>query len=188
MWHTFFVMSGIEDQVVFFLQKQVRLLNIEVPHELFYPTRKLAHFDHGAKTIVTRALFPGYMFLKADDTSYFRKMMRVSTKYLTMLRDADLSFETMKQNEIDAILRLLNDWGEIDFSFGLVESDRVRITSGPLKNYCGKILKINKRECKAKIQLNFMGNAIFTYVGFNALEKIEEKELADVRDFYFERC
>jgi len=180
-------MSGVENHVVSYLQKQVQTFDNEVPHEIFYPTRKLVHLNHGVRTVVTRALFPGYMFIKTEEIAYFKKIMQRCTGFLTILQDADLLFETMRQDEIDAIRVLLNEFGEIEFSSGLAENNRIRIVSGPLRNYCGRILKINKRECRAKIHLNLLGKEIFTYVGLNALEKIEDEDIEGVRDFYFER-
>ena len=187
MWYTLFVMSGIENHVVNYLQKRVQLLNNEVPHEVFCPTRQLVHLNQGVQTIVKRTLFPGYIFLRTENITCFKEIAQCCTGFLTILRDSDLLFETVRQDEIDAIRVLLNEQNEIEFSSGCVENDRVRIVSGPLRNYCGQILKINKRECKAKIQLNFSGKEIFTFVGLNALEKIEEEDAEDARDIYFQR-
>jgi len=185
MWHVLFVMTNNEDKVVDFLRRQIQALNVDMPYKVFCPTRKLVHLCKGEKTEVSRVLFPGYIFMEMEETAYFRRMLRRSTKFFTILRDGEWSFETMRQDEIDAISILLNDLGEIEFSSGLVEDDRVRVLSGPLKNYCGKILKINKRECKAKIQLTFRGYPTYTYVGLNAVEKFENDSFVDARDFYF---
>jgi len=179
-------MSGFEKNVLNYLQKRVQLFNNEVAHEFFYPTRKLVHLNRGVRTVVKRALFPGYVFLKTENITYFKEIAHYCTGFLTILRDSDLFFETVCQDEIDAICVLLNEFGEIEFSSGCVENDRIRIVSGPLRNYCGQIMKINKRECKAKIKLNFLGKEIFTYVGLNALEKIEDEDAEDVRDIYFQ--
>ena len=187
MWHTLFVMTGMEDHVMEFLNQRVSRHSRDAHYKVFHPTRKLAHLNRGKKTIVSKALFPGYLFFKTEDTDYFKSVLRDCTKHLTILRGIDFSFETMRQDEIDGIMLLLSESGEIDFSGGIVEHDKVRIVSGPLMNYCGEIIKINKRECKAKIQLNFMGKEITPYVGLNVLDKIADEELLNARDFHFAR-
>ncbi|MDR1753779.1 MAG: hypothetical protein LBR74_02590, partial [Eubacterium sp.] len=165
MWQVLFAMTNDEPRVIDYLQKYFQRQNIDIPYKLFFPTRRLSHFYRGKMTEVSRPLFPGYIFMESNDPLYFKRALRGSSKFLTVLCDGDRSFDTMRQDEIDAIRMLLNQYDEIEFSSGLVEKDRVRVVSGPLKNYCGSILKINRRECKAKIQLTFKGKPMYTHVG-----------------------
>ena len=185
MWYALFVMTGEESYVIDFLNRRMLHDSNDVQYRFFHPTRKLVHLKQGKKITVSRALFPGYLFFETENVYYLRNQLRHCSKYLTTLKNADFSLETVRQDEVDGIMVLLNALGEIEFSTGVVEKDRVRIVSGPLMNYCVEILKINKRECKAKIQLNFLGNQIITHVGLNVLEKVEDKELLKARDFHF---
>ncbi len=187
MWQVVFARTNEEPRVIDYLQKYLQRQCIDIPYKLFFPTRKLSHFHRGEMTEVSLPLFPGYIFMESDDPLYFKRALRGSSKFLTVLRDGDWSFDTMRQDEIDAIRVLLNQFDEIEFSSGLVENDRVRIVSGPLKNYCGSILKISRRECKAKIQLVFKGKTMYTYVGLNLLQRQNKSEFGDVRDFDFKR-
>ena len=185
MWHTLFVMTGMESQVVKFLNHRIRHSNYDVHHRIFHPTRKLVHLKRGVKTVVSRPLFPGYLFVETEDIAYFKHELRECSNHLTVLKNIDNSLETVRKDEIDEILVLLSELGEIEFSTGLVESDRVRIVSGPLMNYCGEIIKISKRECKAKIRVNFLDKQSTIYVGLNVLEKVADMDLLNARDFHF---
>ena len=48
----------------------------------------------------------------------------------------------------------------IDFSVGCIESDKVKITSGPFKRCEGNVKKVNRRRMTAMIDLGLLGDRV----------------------------
>jgi transcriptional antiterminator NusG len=185
-WHVLFVMTGYEDKIAEALTAWQQRLKFGVPVHLFMPKRKLIWVRRGEKQIITKALFPGYVLVQSETIDPVRSALQFcSAKYLKVIRDTELSSATVSDEEIAHILRMVNDEYVIDFSEVLVEKDRVRVISGPLLNYEGDIVKIDKKYRRATIKFEVSGHVKYCDIGVKLIAKIPNEHVLEVKDFYF---
>ncbi|MDR0380660.1 MAG: antiterminator LoaP [Oscillospiraceae bacterium] len=151
-WYVLFVTTGFEDSVCDYITDQARRLGYEMPFRVLVPKRKLMQIRGGRREVVTKMLFPGYVFLEAGETDFFLRTLRRHSKYFKILYGGDLSAEAIPREEIEPILRLVNEKGEIDFSDVYFEGNRIRALNGPLTNFQGTIVRVNKRYGRVTIR------------------------------------
>ena len=86
-------------------------------------------------------------------------------------------FTPLSEADVRTLKKLQNRYGEkgnleVEISEIVVEDGkRIRILSGPLRNLCGKIKKINLHKRIAAVEMEFMGNKRIIYLGIEMLEK-----------------
>jgi len=61
-----------------------------------------------------------------------------------------------------------DDWGMSDL---VMEGDNIKVVSGPLEGYEGQIVKVNKRNLRARVKFTLMGQEKFIDLGINVVEK-----------------
>ncbi|MCD8120111.1 MAG: KOW motif-containing protein [Lachnospiraceae bacterium] len=61
-------------------------------------------------------------------------------------------------------------------SVGVMENDRVKIISGPMKGMEGCIRKVNRHKRLAKIEVNMFGGLMEATVGVEVVRKVQEEE------------
>lgn len=144
-----------------------RALNTNVDVQAIAPERKYRRRVNGKMKEQTEILFPGYVFFRAPIDFDSIKLLRYTDVYklLTtekewMLRNADADFAQwlFKQGEV------------LEFSNAYFEGDRIRIASGPLKDYEGQITRVNKRFQNAQIVLNFHSLQIKVWLGYEQMK------------------
>ena len=115
------------------------------------------------------SLFPGYIFvcLPADGEVY--KLMRTGLIY-KVLKDSD---DEWRLSGADRALveKMYRDGGVFGFSKAFYENDRIRIVEGPLKEYEGKILRVNHRKQTAQVQMSIQGMDMVVWLGFELIER-----------------
>lgn len=138
--------------------------------QLYLPARQVIHKTRGEQYITELPLFPGYIFvhkaiddlLKTLDASKVRIIARPVTangKYLEARRD-----------EMKFLFDIAGQDGVIKISKGIVaEGDNIRILKGPLKNFKGKILFINRRKNKAKVRIEIMNRTVDVSLGLDII-------------------
>jgi transcriptional antiterminator NusG len=151
-WHVLFVTTGFENNVCDYIIDQARRLGYEMPFRVLVPKRKLTQIRKGERKVVTKVLFPGYVFLEADETQFFCQLLRRHSKYFKVLYDGDMSAKTIRREEIETILQLVDENGEIDFSDVCFEGNRIQALRGPLTHFKGSIVKVNKRYGRVTIR------------------------------------
>lgn len=118
-----------------------------------------------------RSLLPGYVFMASDELSVWDVLVRFryichpvrygdSTLYL---RGGDLEF-----------VRWLQRYnGVIEMSKAVHEGTKIRIISGPLMEYEGKIVKINKRQKCAAVQIDSEKIPCTVWLSFDFIEEMK---------------
>ena len=137
-----------------------------------FPRRRLEIRKAGKKTMQLLPLFPGYIFLETEaiDNDLFMIMRRTpgfyrflkSNQDITELRDKDLT-----------TLRHFMQFGEIaePSKVHFDENDRIVVDSGPLQGLEGKIIKVDRRKGRAKIQLDLYTENFLLDLGFEIISK-----------------
>ncbi len=174
MWYVMQVISGQENRSVLLVKEMVSEGKIE---SCFVPMRRLRKKFHGEWHEVKEKLFPGYVFLVTEQPQLLYEELKRIPVLTKMLGRYGEYFTPLSEADVRTLKKLQNRYGEkgnleVEISEIVVEDGkRIRILSGPLRNLCGKIKKINLHKRIAAVEMEFMGNKRIIYLGIEMLEK-----------------
>lgn len=165
------VQCGKEEKVY----KRLSEILAHSPYQALLPKRRLKIRKAGKDKLCLLPLFPGYLFLTTEQEPgpivYLLKTCPGFYKILPRngqarcLSDVDLN-----------VLKGFMSFGEIaDISkVSFDENNRIVVHAGPLRGKEGLIVKVDRRRCRAQIQICFCQSQITFDLGFECISKIEE--------------
>lgn len=169
-WYVIHTYSGYEAMVKDSLEKliennnlQENIFEIQIPME-----EMLEEKANGKKKIVERKKFPCYVFLKmiySNDIWY----LVTSTRGVTGFVGPQGRPLPLTDDEV-ARMGLIKVAIDVDFVVG----DMVKIVSGPLESFSGKVVSLNESAQKAMINVEMFGRATDVEVDFVQVKKINE--------------
>lgn len=169
-WYVIHTYSGYEAMVKDSLEKliennnlQENIFEIQIPME-----EMLEEKANGKKKIVERKKFPCYVFLKmiySNDIWY----LVTSTRGVTGFVGPQGRPLPLTDDEV-ARMGLIKVAIDVDFVVG----DMVKIVSGPLESFSGKVVSLNESAQKAMINVEMFGRATDVEVDFVQVKKITE--------------
>lgn len=159
-WYGIQCISGGEDV------SRKQLQKVFPEFETLLPQRILFIRKGGITRKETKALFPGYFFIKTKEKLQRQQSQEIIHKVnlgqtpllLRILGKNDSDFLTnIPSEEMGIILELTAEGEEIGVSRVAKENHRFRILSGPLKDREVMIKKINARKKRITVELNLLG-------------------------------
>ena len=145
---------------------------IEEGEEVFVPLIEMERRVRGNDELVTKAMFPGYLFFDTEDAdSLFYRLKKISG--LTKILRTDEEFSPISDEEADIIKQLGGDEHKVILSTGFKEGNRVVITEGPLADFTGKVVHIDRRKRTAVIEVTLLGEPRQIKVGLRVLNREE---------------
>ena len=163
-WFVIHTLSGQEQKVKDSIEKRIRTEEMEeYIGEVLVPMEKVAEVRNGKKSVTSRKLYPGYVFIQMcllDDNQ------RVIEKPWYFIRDTqgiigfvggDRPTPTLP-DEIESIKAQIaesEDQERPKVSFEVGET--VKINDGPFLNFSGVIEEIDPEKGKLKVTVNVFG-------------------------------
>lgn len=143
--------------------------------ECFVPTCEFERKRRGEWKRVRLPLFPGYVVAVTDHVEELRHLLYQVPEFTRLLRMGE-SFTPLSKIEC-GIIRVLADreTRTVHLSVGVMEGDRVRVLSGPLKGREGDIKQINRRGSSALLEVHMFGRTTTVKVGLAIVAKREEQ-------------
>ena len=119
-----------------------------------------------------KPLFPGYLFVKTDETNIGRFAERLKRSELfAVILSTDGEFTPVSEEEIYVINCAYRNSGILGLSVGMIEGDKITILSGPLIGMEGSIKKINRHKRTATIELFLFGRISRINIGLEIILK-----------------
>lgn len=148
---------------------------LEAASALLWPRRKLTIRKKGKKSPSESPIFPGYIFYQANEFSpqvYW--VLKRTSGYIRVLQNKD-NIEPLKGDDRKLLLHFLS-FGEIVDKSKVTfdENNRIVIMSGPMKGLEGKIVKVDRRKMRAKIQLSLYRESHTIDLGFESMNQAED--------------
>ena len=128
MWYVMQVRTGTEENIRCQCQ---RLISSNVLERCFIPYYQQKKRFQGEWHIQERILFPGYVFLIAQNLECLVNGLK-KVIGLTKLIGIGDQIVPLVQEEVELLMRIGTDKQLVEMSSGIIENDRVRILSGPL--------------------------------------------------------
>jgi transcriptional antiterminator NusG len=157
--------------------KLFRALHPEVTLPIHFPQRRLDIRRKGKAKTSTSAVFPGYIFIEAENereilacqwdfrrTEGFFRFLR-SNQDITPLADRDL----------ELVLHFIKNAGPVAGRSKVYfnENSRIVVVEGPLMGLEGRIIKVDKRKGRAKINLDLYNDSFSIDLGFEVIGSLE---------------
>ena len=163
-WFVIHTLSGQEQKVKESIEKRLKTEEMgEFIKEVLVPMEKVAEVRSGKKTVSTRKLYPGYVFV---DMILLDDNKRVIEKPWYFIRDTPgiIGFvggdrpTPTSQDEIASIKSQISEGEDherpkVNFEVG----ETVKINDGPFLNFSGVIEEIEPERGKLKVTVNIFG-------------------------------
>lgn len=122
-------------------------------------------------------LFTGYVYVRSElsEREFVIKMsalIRRTSDIIRILKYGDSDEYAVRDEEIQALMSLLNDDYCIEVLVGHKVGDKIRIVEGVLKGRDSIIKKVNKHRMEATILLEMMGAMREVTVGLDVIKRI----------------
>jgi len=166
-WYVVHTYSGYENKVKANLEKIIENRGLEdLILDVRVPMREEIEIKDGVKRSVMRKVYPGYVVVRmvmTDETWYIVRNTRGVTGFVGPgSKPIPLSDEEIQKMGIDIVSV------HIDFDIG----DTVRVKSGPLESFIGKIEAIDYEKQKARVTVSMFGRETPVELDFVQLEKL----------------
>ena len=167
MWYVIQVRTGTEEKI----RKQCEtIIDKSILEKSFIPKYEQERKYQGAWHTERKVLFPGYVFLVSDEKEkLFFELKRIVG--LTKLLGSGETVVPLTDEEVGFLLRLGGEEQTVRTSEGIIENDRVIVTSGPLKGNEGLIRKIDRHKRKAWLEIQMFGRTLEMQVGLEIMAK-----------------
>lgn len=144
----------------------------DVVQECFVPRREIMRRIDGAWHKRRERLFPGYVFVQTDDPVRVQQLLRTVPTFTRMLGSAGDTFLPLTRDEVTWINIHTNaDTHVVEMSEGVIEGDRVVVTSGPLKGHEASISRIDRHKRLAWVDVEMFGRQKTIRVGLEIVAK-----------------
>ncbi len=163
-WFVIHTLAGQEQKVKESLEKRVKTEEMgEYISEILVPMERVAEVRNGKKTVTTRKLYPGYVFV---DMVLLDEGNRVIEKPWYFIRETQgiIGFvggerpAPTPKEEIESIKAQISeseDQEKPKVAFNVGET--VKINDGPFLNFSGVIEEIDPDKGKLKVTVNIFG-------------------------------
>ena len=170
MFVAFYVIRVAPRKEESFLRLSARLITDEGVSVLF-PRRRMEHLKKGKRVQAEVALFPGYVFLKAEEGLPAELFVRIKALpgFNHFLKQEGQVAE-VKGKDLE-LLRHFLKFGEVTPASQVFfdENNRIRVVSGPMEGLEGLIVHVDKRKRRAKIRLDFDHGTFTLTLGFELM-------------------
>lgn len=137
---------------------------------LLYPILPTEETISGEWHIQERILFPGYVFLIAENPEKLVNELRKVIGLTKLIGTGD-EIVPLVQKEIDLLMKIGTDKQLVEMSSGIIENDRVQILAGPLMGMEGNIRRIDRHKRMAYMEIEMFGRTVEMKVGLEIIRK-----------------
>ena len=142
---------------------------------------RLKKFDKEYE-IVTRPLFPGYLFVKAEDEEALKGCLLKIADFNKLLSSGK-NIVPLSAEEESIIDKLCGKEHILDISYGYKDGRDVHFTSGPLVGMENLIKKVNRHKRIAVIEIDMLNEKRELIVGAAIADKKESSTTTENNDW-----
>lgn len=167
-WYVLFVQTLHEDTLCSFFNRDKQVFAFSVKIEYYRKDRKRNEL---------KSLFPGYVFIKTElNQKEFNDWLRQQEQKKGFIKQLQYKEENaLTPEEIQLFNMLLDDNGILRMSYGNIVDSKLLIKKGPLANFDSYIIKYDKRNRIATMDLFFLNKRWIA--GVTLLDCVENKEI-----------
>ena len=168
-WYAIHVLSGHENKVKAFIEKEAQDAGIEEKIEkILIPSEQITEMKNGKKRVRNKIMFPGYMLIRL----YFDKQTRhlvLNTPGVTNFVGRKDEPVPLKQEEAERIIGKTEgarDRANIPFQIG----DPIKVIDGPFTDFTGRVEEVNEEKSKVRVSVSIFGRSTPVELDFLQVE------------------
>ena len=169
MWYVVQVLGGKEEAMCRLIERMVD--DKGVLQECFTPRYETQKKVRGSWKTCRNVLFPGYLIAVTDDIERLRAALRGVPEFIRLLTNGE-TFTPLDDKDKAWICAFTEEGNRtVEMSMGVIEGDRVVVTSGPLRGHEGWIKSVNRRKSLAFLEVEMFGRKLKTKVGLGIVAR-----------------
>ena len=171
-WYVIHTYSGYENKVKANLERKIQSLGLE--NEIFnilVPMEEEVDYKDGAKKVVLRKVFPGYVLVEmiVNDHSWY--VVR-NTPGVTGFVGSGTKPTALTHNEVESILQKMGSADVNRTSIDVTPGQAVKILTGPFANMVGMVQEVNSEQGTLKVLIDLFGRETPAEVPYTEIEKV----------------
>ena len=157
--------------------KLIRTIHPEIVFPIHFPRRRLDIRKDGKVKTSISAVFPGYIFLEAENDDEIRHFQwnfrRTEGFYRFLISNKEI--KPLTDRDLELVLHFIKNPGSIAGKSRVYfnEDSRIVVVEGPLCGLEGKIIKVDKRKGRAKIKLDLYNDSFTIDLAFDVIDSVE---------------
>jgi transcriptional antiterminator NusG len=159
--------------------KFIRLFNALNPQSrlfLHFPMRRIDIRRKGKVRQTTVSVFPGYIFIEAEmeDIIEYQWAFRRTEGFYRFLR-SNQNIVPLSDRDLELVLHFIKKVGPVAELSKVYfnEDSRIVVVDGPLMGLEGRIIKVDKRKKRAKVQLSLYEDSFSIDLAFEVMGMLE---------------
>ena len=166
-WYVVHTYSGYENKVKDNLEKAVENNGMQnLIQEVVVPTEEVVEIRNGKKVTSQHKTFPGYVLVRMIITNESWYVVR-NTRGVTGFVGPGSKPVPLKDEEVVAM-----GVERIPIVLNIEVGETVRVVSGPLENFLGRVDKIDPERQKVKLSVSMFGRETPVELDFIQVQKI----------------
>ena len=175
-WYTVHSYVGYENKVKISLEKRVQTMNLEDEvFEIYIPLEEVVEFKNGKKNVVTKKLFPGYLFVRMFLSDATWSCVR-NTEGVTGFVGAGSKPTPLSKRDMEKFFAVSAEAEDstrrsrpkLDWEVG----ESLRVKDGPFADFTATIAEINEDQLKLKVLVNIFGRETPVELEFSQVSKL----------------
>ena len=140
--------------------------------DCFVPRREVMRRAEGQWTTIRETLFPGYLFVETKEIQHVMERLARIPAFTRLLGVGDEKVIPLSPDEVAWLTTLMKPLDKVvEMSVGVIEGDRVMVTSGPLKGHEALISRIDRHKRAAYLDMRMFGRTKTIKVGLEIVRK-----------------
>jgi len=148
----------------------------EITLPIHFPKRLLEIRKAGKKKPYTPPVFPGYLFIEAENDEEIKSLQwefRRTEGFFRFLK-SNTDITPLADRDLELVLHFINGGkiaGRSKVYFN--ENSRIVVVEGPLIGLEGRIIKVDRRKGRAKIMLDLYNDSFSIDLAFEVIGSLE---------------
>ena len=141
-------------------------------NDCYVPRREVMRRVEGEWITTRETLFPGYLFVETREIQLVMESLARIPAFTRLLGVGDERVVPLSSDEVAWLTALMKPLDKVvEMSVGVIEGDRVMVTSGPLKGHEALISKIDRHKRAAYLDMRMFGRTKTIKVGLEIVRK-----------------
>ena len=140
--------------------------------DCFVPRRERLKKFRGYWNRVEEVLFPGYVFVEAQNPDRLYEELRRIPRLTKLLGREEGWFLALNKKEEELVRGIGDEKHKTSLSKVAVDQDkRIRVADGPLKDYAGDVVKVDLHRREVTVRVEFMGRKVDLKMGIEMTDR-----------------
>lgn len=175
-WYVLRVISGKERKIKQYIELEIERNKIQdIVSNILVPTEKVYKIRNGKKVIKERNLFPGYMYVEADEKRFNGDIIKLISDVPNVINFiGGKTPQYISNAEAQKLLGKVDEMQDVDEEIlePFIVNESVKIVDGPFNDFIGTIEEILEDKKKLKVIVKIFGRRTPVEVNYVQVEKV----------------